>query len=69
MELGKLEEQARGEDQAAGERRNGLLLLCRTWSKDRDTEQYTQPTNFSLNTIIWTHLSQCRLPPPLPTPL
>lgn len=30
MELGMLAEQE--EDQAAGEQRDGLLFLCRTWS-------------------------------------
>lgn len=30
MELGTLEEQGQGEDQPAGEWRDGLLFLCRT---------------------------------------
>lgn len=31
MALGMLAEQAQEEDQAAGEQRDGLLFLCRTW--------------------------------------
>lgn len=60
MELGMLEEQAQGEDQPAGERRDGLLFLCRIWSLERDTEQYNPNTKLSQIT------EDCHLVSPFP---